>query len=106
MSETVNKCYMIVTADISDREAFMSGYAKAVPALVEQFGGRYVLQARGGEFLEGVLCETPSMVISEWPDRETAQAFWNSDEYAEAKKLREGTGQFQVLLIDAPQING
>ena len=44
------------------------------------------------------------MVISEWPDKETAKRFWNSAEYAEVKKLREGIADCQVLLIEAPAI--
>jgi uncharacterized protein (DUF1330 family) len=40
--------------------------------------------------------------VSEWPSREAALRFWNSAEYAEAKQLRDGTGSFQVLLIDSP----
>ena len=95
---------MIVLANVTDREKF-SAYAKAVPDLVAKFGGRYVLQSRGLHLLEGDWCDEGSMVISEWPDRKTAQAFWDSPEYDEAKKLREGTGQFHVVLADAPQIN-
>ena len=102
MAET--KCYMIVLANVTDREKF-AAYAQAVPDLVTKFGGRYVLQSRGLDLLEGDWCDQGSMVISEWPDRATAQAFWNSPEYDEAKKLREGTGQFHVVLADAPQIN-
>ena len=44
------------------------------------------------------------MVISKWPDRAAAHAFWNSPEYAEAKKLREGLAEVQVLLIDGPDL--
>ena len=101
-----NKCYMVVLADFTDRDKFMAGYAKAVPPLIEKFGGRYVLMATGGETIEGGWSDRPSSVISEWPDREAAHKFWNSPEYAEAKKLREGTGKFQVFLFDAPKING
>jgi uncharacterized protein (DUF1330 family) len=43
-------------------------------------------------------------VISEWPDRAAALRFWQSPEYAEARKLREGTGSFQVVLVDAEGI--
>ena len=45
------------------------------------------------------------MVISEWPDKAAAKAFWNSPEYAEVKKLREGIADCQVLLIEAPAIS-
>ena len=46
------------------------------------------------------------MVISEWRDRDAAQAFWNSAEYQEVKKLREGIADCQVLLIEGAKING
>ena len=45
------------------------------------------------------------MVISEWPDKAAAKAFWDSPEYQEAKKLREGIADVQVLLIESPKIN-
>lgn len=94
-------CYMIVVAELTDRTRFLAGYARVVPPLVAKFGGRYVVQGSGGEFLEGGWCERASALVSEWPSREAARAFWCSAEYAEAKKLREGTGTFQVLLVDA-----
>jgi uncharacterized protein (DUF1330 family) len=98
--------YMIVTARIADRDAFISGYGAAAAALVEKFGGRYVLRGPGAELLEGSFGDGASMVISKWPDKAAAHAFWNSPEYAEAKKLREGIADCQVLLIEAPKIEG
>lgn len=98
--------YMIVTAHIKDREAFISGYGKAAAALVAQFGGSYVLRGRDASMLEGNFGHGASMVISEWPDRAAAQAFWASPEYQQVKKLREGIADCQVLLIEAPKING
>lgn len=102
--------YMIVTAAIEDRERFINGYGAAAAKLVEQYGGRYVLRAPGAELLEGDLGAKDlggaSMVISEWPDKAAARAFWNSPEYAEVKKLREGIATCQVLLIEAAAIAG
>ncbi len=97
--------YMIVTAKIADRDAFIAGYGQAAGALVAQFGGKYVLRGPGGELLEGDFGDGASVVISEWPDKASARAFWNSPEYAAAKKLREGIAKVQVILIEAPQIN-
>lgn len=96
--------YMIVTAKIADRDAFIAGYGKAAAALVTRFGGRYVLRAPGAELLEGTFGDGASMVISEWPDKQAARAFWNSPEYAEAKRLREGAAECQVLLIEAERM--
>ncbi len=98
---TTRRCYMIVVADLADRPRFLRDYASVVPKLVEQHGGRYVAQGSGGEFLEGGWCAHPSALVSEWPSKAAALAFWNSPEYAEAKKLRAGTGRFQVLLIES-----
>jgi uncharacterized protein (DUF1330 family) len=98
--------YMIVTAKIADRDAFINGYGAAAGALVAQFGGTYVLRGPGAEMLEGSFGDGASMVISQWPDKDSAKRFWNSPEYSEAKKLREGIADCQVLLIEAPIING
>jgi uncharacterized protein (DUF1330 family) len=92
--------YMIVIAKIADREAFLSGYAPAAARLVERFGGRYVLRAPGAALLEGGWGDGASVVISEWPDRAAADAFWNSAEYAEAKRLRDSICEAQVLLLE------
>lgn len=97
--------YMIVTAKIANREAFIGGYGAKAAALVEKFGGRYLLRAPGAELLEGDFGNGASMVISEWPDKAAARAFWNSAEYAEARTLREGIADCQVLLIEAPSIS-
>jgi uncharacterized protein (DUF1330 family) len=97
--------YMIIIAKIADRDAFIQGYGVAAAKLIEQFGGKYVLRAPGAELLEGGFGDSASMVISEWPDKAAAHAFWNSPEYAEVKKLREGIADVQVLLIEATKIN-
>lgn len=94
--------YMIVTAKISDRDRFINGYGKAAAELVAQFGGRYLMMAPGAELLEGQFGDGCSMVISEWPDKAAGKRFWNSPEYLEVKKLREGIAECQVLLIEAP----
>jgi uncharacterized protein (DUF1330 family) len=98
--------YMIVTAKIADRERFISGYGAAAAALVARFGGKYVLRGPGATLLEGQFGDGASMVISEWPDKAAALAFWNSPEYEEARKLREGLADCQVLLIEGAKING
>ena len=97
--------YMIVTAKIADRGAFIAGYGAVAADLVAKFGGKYVLRGPGVELLEGEFGDGASMVISEWPSKEAARAFWNSPEYGEAKLLRADVAECQVLLIEAPMIN-
>lgn len=97
--------YMIVTAVIHEREKFISGYGAAAGALIGKFGGEYLLRGMGAELLEGEFGSEASMVISKWPDKAAAKAFWNSPEYAEVRKLREGLADVQVMLIDGPEMS-
>ena len=96
--------YMIIAVKINEgaRDKFISGYGAAVPALVKKFGGEYVLVAPGAELLEGQLEGYSSMAVSKWPSKEHVMKFWNSEEYAEVKKLREGLGECEVFVVEAP----
>jgi hypothetical protein len=38
------RCYMIVLAELTDRERFLAGYARVVPDLVSRFGGPHSLR--------------------------------------------------------------
>lgn len=90
--------FMIVQARISDPTKF-AAYTAVVPALVTRFGGRYRVLGGATTVLEGRWPEVKT-VVSEWPDRAAAEAFWNSPEYRAACALREGAGEFNVVLID------
>lgn len=96
--------YMVVIARVADRERFVAGYGKAAAELVARHGGRYVLRAPGAIGLEGDFGDGASVVISEWPDKASALAFWNSADYAEVKRLRAGLAEVQVVLVEAPKI--
>ena len=93
--------YIIVEAVLHDPEKF-SAYASAVPAIVAEHGGEYV--DLGGEQtpLEGDW-GAARLVMHRWPSAEQAKAFWYSEAYEAAKPLREGTGEFRVMLVDGLQ---
>jgi uncharacterized protein (DUF1330 family) len=90
--------YLFVTCTITDLAKF-GAYATQNAALVKRMGGTYLVLGPEGEALEG----TPIIgkkVISQWPSRDAALAYWHSSEYAEVKKLRAGICDAQVMLID------
>ena len=94
--------YMIITAQIRDRERFMKGYGVEAMKLIERFGGKYLVRAPGAVALEGDHGDGTSVVVSQWPDKAAALAFWNSEDYAQVKKLREGIADCNVLLVETP----
>ena len=93
-------CYMIVLGAFTDFDRFMRDYQNAVAPLIARFGGEYVLVGSDLLALETEFPGGGGAVVSKWPSRAAALAFWNSFEYADVKKLRAGTGQFQVVLVD------
>lgn len=90
--------YVVVEARVHDREAF-AAYARRVPEIVARYGGEYVALGGAQEVLEGDWGAS-RIVLHRWPDRESARRFWESPEYAEAKALRAGTGEFRVMLVE------
>lgn len=93
--------YLIVTAVLHDRQAFLDGYGAAAAELVQSLGACYRLMRPDGQVLEGDGPDRVSVVIEEWPDKETVLRFWNSPEYAEVRRLREGLADCRVVLVES-----
>lgn len=77
-------------------------YGASLPPIYEKYGGHYVAFAPEFDIVEGG-SDAQAIIISAWPSVEAAQTFWDSLEYAEAKKLREGIGEFDVVILPALQ---
>ena len=90
--------YLIANAEVTDPAAY-ERYRSNVPAVIAQYGGRYLV--RGGEtgVPEGTFPGS-RFVVLEFPDRTAADAFWRSPEYAEVKKLRQGAATMNIALVE------
>jgi len=89
--------YLIVETDITDPEQY-ERYKAASPAAIAAAGGRFVV--RGGEtaVLEGDW-NPKRLVVVEFPDLEAARAFYDSEEYRAAMKLREGAAHMNMVAV-------
>lgn len=92
--------YLLVQGRVSDREGFKA-YSAALPPIYRKYGGEYLalVPAPQVEVAEGAP-EHRSVVLARFPSRTAARAFWDSPEYAAAKRLREGKGTFFVTILD------
>ena len=90
--------YIIVETDITDPEQYEQ-YKAASPAAVAAGGGRFVV--RGGETvtLEGDW-HPKRLVVLEFPDLEAAKRFYDSQQYQDAIKLREGAATFRMVAVE------
>jgi len=90
--------YVIVQIDVQDAEKF-ERYRAMVPATIEQFGGRYIVRGGDAETLEGEWAPK-RVVVLEFPDRDTAKQWLNSDVYAEARALRHAAAHSESIVVD------
>lgn len=75
-------------------------YAASLPPIYAKYGGHYVAFSTDYAIVEGQ-SDYQATIISAWSSAEAAQEFWDSPEYIEAKKLREGIGEFDVIIVPA-----
>jgi len=90
--------YVIANIRVEDAEAY-EGYRAVVPAVITQFGGRYLV--RGGRFeaLEGDMT-LGRVIILEFPSYEDARRWYDSPEYEAAKAIRQGCSFGDVLIVE------
>jgi uncharacterized protein (DUF1330 family) len=90
--------YVLANVEVIDAEGF-AAYREAVPATIAKYGGRYL--ARGGSTIvpEGAM-SPKRVVLLEFPDLETARAWFDSPEYRPLLELRQRTAKTDVWIIN------
>ena len=89
--------YIIVQVNVNDAERYEK-YKGMVPPSLEPFGGRFIVRGGAVENLEGSW--NPSrVVVIEFDSVEKAKAWWSSDEYADAKALRQATADTEMIVV-------
>lgn len=71
--------YVIAGNNVIDSET-MGEYAKQVPATLEPFGGRFLVRGGDAELVEGAWT-TQRLVVIEFPSRDHARNWYQSDAY-------------------------
>ena len=91
--------YIIADTKIKNAAAYEE-YKKLAKPIAEKYGGVY--RARGGELnIKETSLWTPTrIVIIEFPDVKSAQAFIDSDEYAPVKSIRQGNAECTLFIVD------
>ncbi len=91
-------CYAVGHITVTNMEGY-KGYAAKVPATIASHGGKYLVRGGHATVIEGEM-EHDRHVVVEWPDRATAEAWYNSPEYQEILKIRLATSHGVMTLID------
>ena len=89
--------YVVVEVDVQDTDRYET-YKRMVPPTLVAYGGRFVVRGGEAETLEGGW-SPGRVVIVEFPSVERAKAWWSSEEYAEAKALRQATAHSRMIVV-------
>jgi uncharacterized protein (DUF1330 family) len=90
--------YIIATLEVHDPGG-IAEYAARVPAIVEQYGGRYLARGGDSERFEG---DAPvgRVVLIEFESVEAARRWYHSPEYSAIRPIRERCARGSLLVTD------
>jgi uncharacterized protein (DUF1330 family) len=92
------KYYFVGELEVTD-QGWFSDYVKNVTGMVERHGGRYLARTPLVERVEGGRKVPAMIVILEWPSKETAIAFYESEEYRPYRQKRIVGAKNEFLLV-------
>ena len=89
--------YVIAQINLKNKEGYKE-YVDKVPAIIKNFGGKYLVKAGEFKSIEGKWDFTRNVVIK-FPSYEKALEWYNSDEYNQIKNLRLENAESNIIII-------
>jgi len=93
--------YVIFQETIHDLRTF-DEYKNLSPDSIGKFGGHFIVRGGSIDVLEGEFHQERVVVIA-FPDAESARAWHQSDEYADAKAMRLEISSGDAILVEGVQ---
>jgi uncharacterized protein (DUF1330 family) len=90
--------YLVVEVEVLEPVRYEK-YKQMVAPSLEAYGGRFLVRGGAVETLEGDW-SPKRLVVLEFPSSARAKAWWGSQEYAEAKALRQATAKTRMVLAE------
>ena len=90
--------YVIAETDVHDAEQY-ERYKAASPGAIAAGGGRFIVRGGGIAVLEGDW-RPKRLVLLEFEDLEAAKRWYDSPEYQEARRLREGAATLHIVAVE------
>jgi uncharacterized protein (DUF1330 family) len=95
----MTKAYVIAHLSLTNPDRFMSEYMSKVGAVVEAFGGKYLIRGGAISYQEGESIGDRTVVI-EFPSRDAAHAWGSSEQYQAIIKARTENSTGPLIIID------
>lgn len=91
------KGYLIARAIVTNPTAW-AAYAEKATAAAAQYKGRYLARGGRSEVVEGE--GRARNIVIEFESFDDARAYAHSEQYAEARKLRENAGIIDIVVVE------
>jgi uncharacterized protein (DUF1330 family) len=90
--------YVLASIKVTDSARYPE-YARQTPAVVEKYGGRFLIKGGAYEEVEG---SWPGrrIVVIEFPDAEAAKRWYESPEYRELIPLRQAYAETDMVIAE------
>ena len=90
--------YIVAHLKVTDAPVF-EDYRAAVPAVIERYGGRYLVRGGAVEVLEGDW-RVPRLVVIEFDSLAAAKRFYESPDYREILPLRLAASEGELVVVE------
>jgi uncharacterized protein (DUF1330 family) len=90
--------YYIGEIDMKDPEGYQKEYAPKAQATIKQYGGRLLAAGSNVKSFEGAPPKS-RVAIQQWDSMEKIEAWRNSPEYKEARKIGDKYATFRAFAI-------
>lgn len=98
------KYYAVAAMDITD-PSWIEDYVANVTGMVQARGGRYLARTVRVARIEGEREPPQVSLIIEWPSKEAADAFYESEEYRPYREARRAGARNEFLLVAGEDVN-
>ena len=91
-------CYIVGDVDVTDPDRYKD-YSSHTEETLRPFGGRFIVRGGDKEVLEGAW-RPNRLVVIEFPDRESAQGWYDSEAYRAILPIRQEASTGSLVLVE------
>jgi uncharacterized protein (DUF1330 family) len=91
--------YLVTEITVTNLDAYTKEYAPLAQASIKKSGGKLLAAGQKVTSLEGAP-PAPRIAIQQWDSLEKAQAWRNSAEYKEARKIGDKYAKFRAFAVE------
>ncbi|MDO9111640.1 MAG: DUF1330 domain-containing protein, partial [Desulfatirhabdiaceae bacterium] len=87
-----------VEITIPDRTK-LAEYMREAPKIIHKYNGKYLVRGGALSVLEGTIGEHPTKILIEFPDKDSAVAWYESPEYRDIHHIRTDNSICNFMLL-------